>query len=81
MPEWLAWLTYVFPLTYAMRLVLVYEFEECNGNAQIFCDMLLENADARPDDTWWYWIVLVTQFVICRSLALFFLQRKAKQFY
>ena len=83
MPEWLAWLTYVFPLTYAIRLVLVNEFGECEGGvtAQTLCNVLLDNVDAKSEDAWWYWLVLVAQFMFFRLLALFILHRKAKKFY
>ena len=84
MPVWLSWLTYIFPLTYAIRLVLVYEFDgACDGyNMEVnTCDELLRNTDASPDDAWWYWLVLCTQFVVCRLFALFILRRKAGQFY
>lgn len=81
MPEWLAWMTYIFPFTYAIRLVLVHEFEECEGRAQLTCDILLANVNANRDEEWWYWLVLLLQFVVCRVLALLILQRKAKKFY
>lgn len=82
MPDWLSWLTYVFPLTYSVRLTLVYEFEDaCDDLVVDTCSMLLTNTDADPDDTWWYWLVLSAQFVFFRLLALFVLQRKAGQFY
>ena len=82
MPNWLSWLTYVFPMTYAIRLVLVYEFVECEeGLPQTYCDVFLERNGVDPDETWWYWIVLMVQFVIFRLFALFILRQKAKQFY
>ena len=82
MPDWLGWLTYVFPLTYAIRLALVYEFEDACDDYDIdTCSVLLANTDANPDDAWWYWLVLCVQFVFFRLFALFVLHRKAGQFY
>jgi hypothetical protein len=82
MPDWLAWLTFVYPLNYGVKLVLVFEFEDaCDGNIPNFCRTLLNGVDANPDDTWWYWIVLAVQFIVFRLLALLFLHRKAQKFY
>lgn len=81
MPKWLAWLSYVYPLTYSVRLTLVNEFGECEGSAQFLCDELLDGVGAEEDDVWWYWLVLGAQFVIFRLLALFVLHQKAKKFY
>ena len=77
MPDWLAWLTYVFPLNYAVKLVLVYEFD---GNDCFFCDTLLESVNAKAEDTWWYWLILAAQFTFFRLLALLILHRKAQRF-
>jgi ABC-type multidrug transport system permease subunit len=82
MPEWLAWLTFVFPLNYAVKLVLLFEFEfACEGNFINFCDTLLTSVDANSDDIWWYWLVLAAQFLFFRLLALFLLYLKAQKFY
>lgn len=81
MPDFISWLTYVFPLTYAMRIAMVYEFSECEGTAQTFCNALLENVEAEKDDVWWYWIVLVGQFLFFRLLAIVTLRFKAETFY
>ncbi|CAB9508541.1 Putative white-brown complex homolog protein 30 [Seminavis robusta] len=79
MPDWLSWLTYIYPLNYAVRLVLVYEFgDNCDS---FICEELLRRVDANSEDTWWYWLILVAQFFFFRLLALFILHRKAQKFY
>jgi ABC-type multidrug transport system permease subunit len=38
-PVWLRWLQYIFPLTYAVKLVMVAEFDNaCNGLEPNYCD-------------------------------------------
>lgn len=91
-PSWLRWLTYVFPLAYATKIVLVAEFDGAcddsetistpNGTTSInYCDRILTNTKAYPEDVWWYWIILCAQFLFFRFFALFMLQRKASKFY
>lgn len=81
-PVWLRWIAYIFPLTYATRLILVAEFDgRCDGLVPNYCEEVMMNVEANPDDTWWYWIVLMCQFVFFRLLALFLLRQKATHFY
>eukprot|EP00521_Asterionellopsis_glacialis_P008157 CAMPEP_0195287702 /NCGR_PEP_ID=MMETSP0707-20130614/4658_1 /TAXON_ID=33640 /ORGANISM="Asterionellopsis glacialis, Strain CCMP134" /LENGTH=606 /DNA_ID=CAMNT_0040347483 /DNA_START=110 /DNA_END=1927 /DNA_ORIENTATION=+ len=66
-PDWLAWVRYICPLTYAVRIALVNEFDgRCDdidtdgqqgrppvGAGQSnFCDAVLNNAEADPDEVW-----------------------------
>jgi hypothetical protein len=44
-------------------------------------EVILSNVKASPDDTWWYWIVLCSQFFVFRLLALMVLRIKASRFY
>jgi hypothetical protein len=64
-------------------LSLVAEFDQDCGSdeANANCDMLLDNIDANPDDTWWYWLVLVGLFIVFRLGAVTILRRKASKFY
>jgi len=87
-PSWLRWARYLCTLTYAIRIVLVEEFNNCNTgptDADKFendqCKMLLENVDADPDETWWNWLVLLLLFLVFRLLALVVLRQKATKFF
>ena len=81
-PVWLRWAQYLCTLTYALRLVMVVEFKDCGSpTAQLHCDALLIDVNANPDDTWWYWTVLVTLFVVFRISALLILKSKASKYF
>lgn len=80
-PAWLRWLRYAFSFTYVIRLGVLEEFGECQGErATMACEGLIESIEADSDDTWWYWITLVVLFVVFRLAALFFLRNKATKF-
>ncbi|CAJ1939321.1 unnamed protein product [Cylindrotheca closterium] len=89
MPDWLSWLTYIMPLSYGVRLVAGSEFDgscqdmisPATNTTMNNCDMILENINSNVDDFWWYYLVLLCLFVFFRLLALFVLERKAKNFY
>jgi len=85
-PVWLRWARYIYPLAYAVRILLVGEFETCvneqeEENSAPVCNKLLSKVEAYSDDTWWYWIVLVALFAFFRLLALNILRTKATKFY
>jgi len=84
-PVWLRWLNYVFPLVYAVKIAVVAQFDTsgiCDGlRATNFCNEVLVNVNADPNDTWWYWIILVLQFAFFRLVALAVLRSKATRFY
>jgi ABC-type multidrug transport system permease subunit len=83
-PVWLRWPQYLCTLTYSLRIILVAEFYDCGGidiEADIMCNQLLENVNADPDDTYWYWTVMLCLFVCFRLLGLYILQKKATQFF
>jgi len=82
-PIWLRWLNYVFPLVYAVKIAIVAQFDSgvCDGLKPNFCEQVMQNTNANPDDTWWYWIVLIGQFVFFRSAALLVLRLKANRYY
>ena len=81
-PAWLRWLMYIFPLTYGVRIHMSKEFGDCaEGIAQQNCEALLANTLVDPDDVWWYWIALVSLFVVLRFGALAALRKKASKFY
>lgn len=82
MPHPLVYIRYIFPLTYAIWILTIEEFNgRCEGKTQDYCQMLLDNIDAYPNDTWWYWLTLVGLFVFFRSVALVMLRTKASKFY
>mmetsp|Transcript_8123 Transcript_8123/g.11706 ORF Transcript_8123/g.11706 Transcript_8123/m.11706 type:complete len:636 (+) Transcript_8123:143-2050(+) len=98
-PNWLAWVRYICPLTYAVRIALVNEFDgrcddlvedgqEDQQQQQVqaagqtnYCDAVLSNAEADPDDVWWNWLTLVLLFVVLRLTALNLLRKKASKFF
>ena len=79
-PVWLRWAQYLCTLTYSIRLALVAEFEDCAATTQS-CATLLDDIGADPDETYWYWIVLVALFVVFRVGALNVLRKKATKFF
>jgi ABC-type multidrug transport system permease subunit len=82
-PIWLRWARFLCTLTYAVRILLVAEFDrDCGseeGDKQ--CARLLSNVDAVPDETWWNWLVLLALFIVFRAGALFILRKKAIKFF
>lgn len=85
--QFLRWARYLCSLTYAIRILLVNEFQDCadeqvtNGEEPNYCLQVLENVDADSSETWWNWLVLVSLFVVFRVMALRILQVKATKFY
>lgn len=81
-PSWLRWAQYLCTLTYSVRILLVSEFDNCSTDPAALnnCDVLLDDVGANPDDTWWYWLVLLSLFVFFRLSALFVLKHKASKF-
>ncbi|GAX27856.1 ATP-binding cassette, subfamily G (WHITE), member 2 [Fistulifera solaris] len=86
-PEFLRWARYLCSLTYAIRILLINEFEDCaneqsaNEDEPNYCRQALDNVDADADETWWNWLVLVALFVVFRVMALRILQLKSTKFY
>ena len=92
MPDWLAWIQYICPLTYGVWIVTAGEFgggrcdewtivdEETNETFNN-CDRILNNIGANEDDVWWYYLVLIGLFVVIRLFALRNLRAKASKFY
>lgn len=83
-PIWLRWLNWVFPLVYAVKIVIVAQFYTsgvCGDAIPNNCERILKQLDSSPADTWWYWLVLVGQFFLFRIVALIALRKKAVRFY
>lgn len=86
-PDWLGWARYLCTLTYAVRILLVEEFQDCadrevsEGIEHKKCFSMLDTVNAKEDETWWNWLILISLFVVFRGAALFILQRKATKFY
>jgi hypothetical protein len=85
--QFLRWARYLCSLTYAIRILLINEFEDCaneqsaNEDEPNYCRQALDNVDADADETWWNWLVLVALFVVFRVMALRILQLKSTKFY
>ena len=79
-PSWLRWARYLCSLTYAVRIALVGEFEDCSATIEN-CQTVLTNVEADPDETWWNWLVLSLLFVLFRVLALVIIRTKAVKFF
>jgi ABC-2 type transporter len=77
-PVWLRWAQYLCTLTYSIRLALIAEFDDCKEER---CVVLLEDIGADPDETYWYWIVLISLFTLFRVGALLILRKKATKFF
>lgn len=85
-PIWIRWLRYLYPLTYAVKILLVEEFDSCRNNdddklAQYLCTNMLDDVDAHSDHIWRYWLALAGQFVAYRLLALWLLRSSVKTYY
>lgn len=83
MPSWLSWLQHLCTMVYSARIMVVEEFEKCSDDPseQKNCDDLLNTTAADPNDVWWYWLVLVTMYVVYRTLAIVVLRKSALRFY
>ncbi len=85
MPDWLSWIRWICPLTYGVKIVVAAEFEgRCDTTSPPypnFCNQVLENVEADPENIWWYYLVLLCLFCFFRLLALFVLKSKAEKFY
>lgn len=79
-PSWLRWARYLCTLTYAVRIMLVAEFEDCAKTSEL-CRQVTKNVEADPDETSWNWAVLIALFVVFRLGALFVLRKKATKFF
>jgi energy-coupling factor transporter ATP-binding protein EcfA2/ABC-type multidrug transport system permease subunit len=83
MPDWLAWITWIMPLTYGVKIIMAGELGNgrCGDNMPNYCEETLANSNVDTDDVWWYYLVLLILFIFFRLLALFVLRRKATKFY
>ena len=73
-PAFLRWAQYLCSLTYAVRLVLIYEFSDCETQA---CSTLLSSNSVDELPTYIYWIILIVIMSIFRGLAMLVLRNKA----
>lgn len=85
MPDWLAWVRWICPLTYGVKIVVAAEFDgRCDATSPPYpnyCDIVMENVGSEADSIWWYFLVLLGLFCFFRLLALYVLQSKARKFY
>lgn len=84
-PIWLHWAQYLCSLTYAVRLTLKYDFQECADAAEAATDSpclnLLENSYVDQLPAYVSWFILVALFLFFRISALLVLKRKAMTFF
>lgn len=82
MPIWLRWARYLCTLTFALRIMLVEEFENCSSDPKALdqCNQILDSIGADPNETWWNWLVLLSLLFGFRIAAVLVLRRKAKKF-
>ena len=80
-PDVLAWIRYICPLTYGVKIVVAAEFAygRCDGLEPNYCDEIMSHVDADTSKVWWYYLVLIALFIIVRLFALLNLKRKADQ--
>lgn len=79
-PAWLRWAQYLCTMTFAIRILLVAEFEDCS-TWYPGCEKVLNDVEADPDEIWWNWLILVVLFCVFRVAALAVLRMKAMQFF
>jgi ABC-type multidrug transport system ATPase subunit len=77
-PPFIRWAQYLCSMLYSIRLAVFYEFGNCEYQT---CQGLLAANDVKSEDLWWYWLVLVSLFVVFRLAALVFLRKRATQFF
>merc|ERR1712226_857785 len=84
LPDYIRWAQYLCSLTYAIRLALVYEFDDCSqdgADGVANCEGLLDYTKAKELDNYVYWAILIALFAVFRVLAMFSLAKNASKFY
>ena len=79
-PSWVRWAQYLCSMTYASRLGLAYEFENCGepgSVAAMNCQNVLDANDVSEDNVWWYWLALMGLFTMFRLSGVYILRSKA----
>jgi len=78
LPDIVQWAQYVCSLTYASRLALAYELQNCEpGLAEANCMAILASNNVKVDNIWWYWLALLGLFLAFRLVAIVVLRSKA----
>jgi ABC-type multidrug transport system permease subunit len=84
-PFWLRWAQYLCSLKYGINIFLINEFasfrESCTGDAAYGCALVKDTNDVEASDAWVYYVVLLGLFLVFRTLAMYFLSKKALRFY
>ena len=68
------WAQYLCSLTYAVRLSLLYEFQDCDAAP---CEETLERNAVYEMDIWIYWIILILIFAVSRVAGMIVLRNRA----
>jgi len=78
LPDVVQWAQYLCSLTYASRLALAYELQNCEpGQAEVNCLATLAQNNVSVDNIWWYWLALLGLFLGFRLIAMIVLRSKA----
>lgn len=77
-PECLRWCQYLCPLTYAFRLLVLAEFNQCGAQT---CDAFFADLSINEERKVQFWVSLIGLFFLFRSIAIFFLKQKAGNFH
>jgi ABC-type polysaccharide/polyol phosphate export permease len=78
LPKVVQWAQYLCSLTYASRLALAYELQNCEpGLAEQNCQSTLARNNVSVDNIWWYWLALLGLFLGFRLVAMIVLRSKA----
>jgi len=84
-PSWLRWAQYLCSLTYAVRLFVGFEFQNCGYESPIGvptnCDRIFTSNEINPDHFARYALMLLSIFISFRVTAIILLIKKAKEFY
>lgn len=86
-PSWLRWPQYLCALKYALNLICLIEFTDCEPNssnplvANANCESLLSENDIHEGDHSLYLLVLLVLFLVFRTFGAIVLTRRAQSFY
>jgi hypothetical protein len=87
-PIFLRWVQYLCSLKYSLNLVLITELGDCknhgtNPNPIYYeaCDTILADNEVKRDQWYIYALVLLALFFGLRFLSLYFLIKRARNFY
>jgi ABC-2 type transporter len=83
MPAFLQWAQYISVLAYAVKILIIEEFQDCSDNIteRNNCQNLIDSVRASPNQVPFYVAMLVVYFILFRTIALYLLRKSAMRFY